>query len=297
MAASSHSSNWLKVQDVVTNRHDTYPFIDPTKANLSGKSVFITGASKGIGKAIAISFAKAGCQQIALAARSPLDEVVIAVKAAAQEAGRPEPHVLALAVDVSSEEAVRQAAETVSKEFGGKLDMLIANAGYQENSSKIGEGDPTEWWKVWEVNIRGVYLTAHYFLPLVLASQSKTVVVLSSAGAHNIRPGQSAYQSSKFTTCRFVEFLDAEYQDQGLVAVAVHPGGVKTELALRMPEFMHAFLIDKPELPGDVMVWLAAEPRGWLSGRFISAVWDLQELEKKKEEIQDKNLFKFRMTI
>jgi FlaA1/EpsC-like NDP-sugar epimerase len=61
---------WLQVRDFVTNHHDTYPFIDPTKANLSGKSVLITGASKGIGKATAISFAKAGCPKIAIAARS-----------------------------------------------------------------------------------------------------------------------------------------------------------------------------------------------------------------------------------
>jgi NAD(P)-dependent dehydrogenase (short-subunit alcohol dehydrogenase family) len=97
---------WSHVGNYVENHHDTYPFIHPTLADMSGKSVLITGASKGVGEATALSFAKAGCSKIAIAARSPLDKTVKAVKEAAAAAQRPEPLVLPLEMDVTSEASV-----------------------------------------------------------------------------------------------------------------------------------------------------------------------------------------------
>ncbi len=280
----------------VTNHHDTYPAIDPTKADLSGKSVLITGASKGVGRCAAARFAAAGCSKIALAARSSVAEVEKEVKAAAKQAQRPEPLVLGLEVDVTSEASVAAAADKVAQEFGS-LDVLINNAGYLENWVPVGESKPTEWWRSWEVNVKGTYLCSHYFLPLVLKSEMRTVLNLSSAGGHNTNFGASAYQTGKSAICRFTEFLDREYADQGLTAVVLHPGGVKTELAQNMPEQMHAWLIDTPELPADVFVWLAKEKRDWLAGRFISANWDVDELEARKDEILAKDTLKFKMTI
>ncbi|KAH8895925.1 NAD(P)-binding protein [Thozetella sp. PMI_491] len=288
---------WLALANFATSHHDTYPFIDPTKADLSGKSVFITGASKGIGKAVALSFAKAGCSQIAIAARSSLADVEAAVKAAAKEASRPEPQVLALQTDVASEASVAAAAEAVTAAFGGKLDVLINNAGYLEQWKPIAESDPVEWWRSWEINIKGSYLCARSFLPLLLRSETKTMINLSSAGGHNTTPGASAYQGSRFATMRFNEFVDQEYYEQGVIAIAAHPGGVPTELALNMPAYMHAVLVDTAELPGDTFVWLAKDRRDWLAGRFINAQWDMEELEQKKDEIVERDLLKFRMAV
>ncbi|KAJ7367387.1 hypothetical protein DFH08DRAFT_837371 [Mycena albidolilacea] len=281
----------------VLQRHDTYPSIDAAKANLSGKSMLITGASKGVGRMTAIRYAVAGCPKIAIAARSDLTEVERAVKEAAKGNGHPEPQVLSLSLDVTSEQSVRNAAEAVEKVFGPSLDVLITNAGYLEAWTPLAEGDTKEWWKSWEVNIKGTYLTMRYLLPLVLKSETKTLVTLSSAGGHHTTLGASAYQTTKFATCRLTEFADAEYGDQGLVAISLHPGGVKTELALNMPEWMHHILIDEPELPADILVWLARERREWLAGRFISACWDVDELEKKKGEIAEKDALKFKMVF
>ncbi|KAJ7845348.1 hypothetical protein B0H14DRAFT_2584687 [Mycena olivaceomarginata] len=260
-------SVFIKHADYVLQHHDTYPAIDASKADLSGKSMLIAGASKGVGRMTAIHYAVAGCPKIAIAARSDLTEVERAVKEAAKANGRPEPQVLSLSMDVTSEDSVRSTAEAVEEAFGPSLDVLITNAGYLETWTPLTESDTKEWWRSWEVNIKGTYLTMRYLLPLVLKSETQTLVTLSSA-------------------------------DQGLVAISLHPGGVKTELAFNMLEWMHHVLVDEPELPADVLVWLARERREWLSGRFIdSACWDVNELEKKKGEIAEKDALKFKMVF
>ncbi|KAK7702882.1 hypothetical protein SLS64_009493 [Diaporthe eres] len=294
---SLRDTNWPAVASYVSAHKDTYPFIDPAKADLTGKSVLITGASKGIGKATAISFATAGCSKLLLAARSDLADVVVAAKDAAEKANRPQPLVHTLKVDVTSEDSVRVAAEAAADLLGGSLDVLVNNAGYLEDWKPIAESNPGEWWRTWEVNIKGTYLAAHYFLPMVLESQTKTIINISSGGAHAIFPGASGYQTTKFALCRLTEFMDKEYNQQGLVAISVHPGAVKTELALNMPPDRQHVLTDTAELAADTLVWLSRERRDWLSGRFASVNWDMEQLEQKKEDILERNLLKFRVMI
>ncbi|KAF5624785.1 oxidoreductase short chain dehydrogenase reductase family [Fusarium tjaetaba] len=295
--SSLRETNWPTLASYVSTHNDTYPFIDPLKADLSGKSVLITGASKGIEKATAIRFAVAGCSKIILAARSDMADVEAAVKDAAKKANRSQPLVHSIKLDITSEESVKAAAETTKEILDGGLDILINNAGCLEEWKSITESDPSEWWWTWEVTMKGTYLSARYFIPLLLKSTSKTIINVSSVGAQIIVPGASAYQTSKFALCRFTEFIDKEYYEQGLVAISIHPGGIKTELALNMPPAMHSHLNDTVELAADTMVWLSRERRDWLSGRFITVNWDMEELEKKKKEILEGNLFKFRMTV
>lgn len=290
-------TNWPAVAAYVSSHKDTYPFIDPVKVDLKGKSVLITGASKGIGKATAISFATAGCSKLLLAARSDLADVETAVKDAAKKANRPQPLVHTLKVDVTSEDSVRAAAEAAADLLGGSLDVLINNAGYLEEWKPIAESKPSEWWRTWEVNIKGTYLVTHYFLPMLLKSQTKTIINISSGGAHVMFPGASGYQTTKFAMCRLTEFMDKEYHQQGLIAISVHPGGVKTELALNMPPDKLSVLTDTPELAANTLVWLSRERRDWLSGRFATVNWDMEELEQKKQDILQRNLLKFRVVI
>lgn len=134
-----------------TTHNDTYPYISPSQFNLKNRAVLITGASKGIGRATAISYAAAGTSQIAIAARSGMEGLEDEMEAAAREAGRTPPQVWKLKLDVTSEESVAAASREVEREFG-RLDILVNNAGYLEPFVPITESKTEEWWKVWEVS-------------------------------------------------------------------------------------------------------------------------------------------------
>ncbi|KAK8061462.1 hypothetical protein PG994_007828 [Apiospora phragmitis] len=294
----SADANKKAIRSFTETRHtDTYKFISTKNDDLSGRSVFITGASKGIGRETALTLARAGCSKIAIGARSSLSDLASELKQAASDAGCKEPpQVLALTLDVQSEDSVRAATEAVAQGFGGALDILINNAGYLEQWLPLAESNAPDWWLTFEINLRGTYLMSKYCLPMLLKSELKTNVLISSYGAFGFTSGGAAYQTSKFAVIRLAENMATEYAEQGLVCFSLHPGSVPTELAGNMPESMHAILVDKPALPAHTLVWLTKERRPWLSGRFASVNWDMEQLEGKKDDIVKSDLLKFRMT-
>lgn len=281
-----------------TIHSDTYDYIKPEQFDLNGKAVLITGASKGVGRHAALSFARAGASHIAIAARTDMSSFSNELATAAKKAGKSAPQVLSLAVDVSSEDSVAKAAKDVESTFG-RLDILLNNAGFLEKFAPPHEQDPANWWRVWEVNIKGPYVVTRALLPLILKTQEglKTILNVSSIGAHAIMPGASGYQMGKLALLRFGEFLNCDYGEQGVLSFGIHPGGVPTELAKGMPEGVHHVLIDEPGLAGDTIVWLTAQRRKWLAGRYVSVTWDMKELEGKREKIEREDLLKVRMDV
>jgi NAD(P)-dependent dehydrogenase (short-subunit alcohol dehydrogenase family) len=279
-----------------TIHSDTYPSISPTLANLIGKTIVITGASKGIGRALALSYALAGASSIAILARSEKDLNTVArnLLSATTAAKRPTPKIMACVVDVTSRTSVEETATAVEKAFG-HVDVLVNNAGYMEEYKPIAESDPDEWWKTHEVNVKGTYLVTRSFLPLLLKGTDKTIVQLSSIGAHIAYPGGSAYSMTKSAVLQMNNFIAAEYGEQGILVYGIHPGGVMTELASKLPD--KSVLIDTPELSGDTVVWLTKERREWLQDRYVSCTWDMEELEGMREEIVRGDLLKVRMVV
>ena len=119
--------------------NDTYPEINSTKADLTGKAVFVSGASRGLGRSIALSFAKAGASYIAIAARSDLSETQKQLTQAAQNAGKKQPQVLPLKLEVSDPDSVTKAFEQIKQAFG-KLDVI-------GDRVSIEDSDPQSWWQ------------------------------------------------------------------------------------------------------------------------------------------------------
>lgn len=107
-----------------------------------------------MGRSFAIAYAQAGASGIALAARSDLSVVEKDVKSAAKAAGKSEPAVIAIKLDVVDVESVESAAAVVKEKFG-RLDILVNNAGYLAPWKLITDQDPAEWWKTWEINVKG----------------------------------------------------------------------------------------------------------------------------------------------
>lgn len=184
----------MQPDDILTEPHahhftattysDTYPYISPTNPSntLRGKYYLVTGASKGIGRSIVISLARAGASGIACLARSSVSATVEASLDSARDAKRTPPKMLELSVDMTDRAAVENAAATVEREFG-KLDVLVNNAGSSERWQPLVESDPDEWWRAWEVNLKGTYLMDRAFIPLLLKGGDKTIVTVASAGA------------------------------------------------------------------------------------------------------------------
>ena len=270
---------------------DTYPAVSSaTASNLDGKMVMITGAAKGVGRATAIGFARAGASHIAVA-----DLVSFGELEEAKSNGKPRPKNLVLEMDITNREAVQEAAREVTQTFGG-LDILINNAGRFEPYVPFLESDPDSYWKTWKVNLGGTFNVTRYFLPLLLNEKHglKTVINISSIGALTVREGASSYRITKLVLLRWTESLNADYGDQGLLAYCVHPGALPTELGSGMPVEAHANLTDKVELPADTVV---QERREWLADRYVSCCWDMPELVGRKDKVVEGDKLKFRMAF
>lgn len=283
-----------------TLHHDTYPTIDPLNSiDMVGKHVFITGASRGIGKKMAIDFARAGASVVGIAARSDLASVKAEIEEAATSVGRDVPKVITVTVDILSGDSLKKAVADITPQFGNKLDILVNNAGYMETWKRTTEADPEDWWHSWEVNIKGQFLVCHFMLPLLLAGDSslKTMVNISSIGAQMCTPGASAYQTARFAILRLTEILNAEYEEQGLIAYCMHPGAVKTELAWKMPVPVQKLLNDTPDLMSGTIVFLTQKRREWLRGRYISCTWDMPEMFAMEKEIVERDMLKMRMVV
>ncbi|KAF2092386.1 short chain dehydrogenase reductase [Rhizodiscina lignyota] len=282
-----------------TSRHDTYDFICPAQFDLSGRTALITGASKGIGRTMAVSYAQARISGICLAARSDMSSTISAIQGVAHEFGLPVPKIVALTVDVTDQASVEAGAKKFSEEFPEGLDILISNAGYLEPEKPVSESDPVEWWKSMEINLKGPYLVARSFIPFLMQKPNGLKVLCNtvSIGAHMLFPGMSAYNTAKLAVCRLTEYEDVEYADQGLISFSIHPGGVPTDMAFKLPKEKQVMLTETHELVSDTTVWLTAQRREWLKARYVSVQWDMQELEEHSKEVVEQDLLKVKLMV
>jgi NAD(P)-dependent dehydrogenase (short-subunit alcohol dehydrogenase family) len=287
----------------LTAHNDVYPAIDPKSAlkdSAKDKVVFITGASRGIGQATAIAFAQAGAKALYLTARSKhaLQQTQALVAKA-----KPETQCSISVCDVTDAAAVEAAVAECVATYGG-IDVADANAGFLGPWTKIGESDPSNWWQNWQVNVQGAYHVIRYTLPHLIqsaanrAAQGRSgghLILLSSVGAQYVMPGASDYQTSKYAINRLCEFVQVDHGADGIKCFALHPGGVATELGMAMPDALHAYLTDKPELAAGFAVWLCSGQADWAKGRYLSANWDVSELSALQEAIQADDLLVNRM--
>ena len=278
--------------------HAVYEAIDPKsglKDSASGKVVFIAGASRGIGQATAIAFAEAGAKVVYLTARS--EDALQETQALVSKAN-PQTQCAYAICDVTSAEQVEAAVADCVAKFGS-IDAVDANAGYLGPWVKIGESDPEGWWWNWEVNVRGAYHVIRFTLPHLIESakrfaaedrSSGHLILLSSIGAQFLMMGASDYQTAKHAINRLCEFVQSDHGEDGIKCFAIHPGGVSTELGRNMPEAMHEYLVDEPELAAGFAVWLCSGRADWAKGRYLSATWDVGELAALREDILQHDL-------
>lgn len=188
----------------------------------SQKVVFITGASSGIGRGLAVELGRRGATLGLLARRAEtLGEIVKEVEAAGGRA-------LALPADVKDAVAVRGAAERLREKFG-RVDVLIANAGIGVTTD-ARDLRAEEVADVIGVNVLGAVNSVTAVLPEMVAQKSGQLVVISSLAAYRGLPKSGAYCASKAAVSAFFESLRVDLLGSGVDVTIIHPGFIKTPL-------------------------------------------------------------------
>jgi 3-oxoacyl-[acyl-carrier protein] reductase len=191
--------------------------------NLKNKNALITGAGKGIGKAIAIALAKEGVNVI-LVARTQTD-----IDQLADEASNLGVKSLALAADVSDINSINNAVEKALAKFK-TIDILINNAGIA-SFGKFMELEPVEWEKIIQVNLMGTYYTTRAVIPNMIERQTGDIINISSTAGLNGNPLTSAYSASKFAVLGLTDSLMQEMRKHNIRVSALTPSTVATDMA------------------------------------------------------------------
>lgn len=222
--------------------------------DLSGKTVVVTGASRGIGASAARVFADSGAN-VALLARSaaPLEALAADIGARA----------LALPCDVSDYGAVEAALAKAKSQFGS-LDILLANAGMIDPIARLTEADPTDWAHLIQVNISGVFNIMRAGVPM-MNKQGGTVISIGSGAAQRPLEGWSAYCSSKAGSLMLMRALDLEERENGLRVMSLSPGTVATQMQreIKASGINAVSQLDwedhiPPEWPAQTLLWMCS---------------------------------------
>ncbi len=220
------------------------------------KIALITGASRGVGAATALAFARRGVG-CALLVRRP--ETAAALRQDIEDAGAP---CCVVRCDISNDDEVRSAVQTVVQTFG-RIDYVINNAGQLDPIGHIAEAPAEPWVRTVTVNLLGAYFVVRATLAHLMASQG-AIVNLSSGAASNPREGWSAYCSSKAALAMFTRCIAHEYTEKGVSVYGFRPGGVDTGMqeAIRASGMNPVSKVPReklhsPERVGQAIAWLA----------------------------------------
>jgi ribitol 2-dehydrogenase len=187
--------------------------------SLNGKIAIVTGASSGIGRAVAYELAKHGVKQV-LTARSK-DRLVALADDLDTEA-------IIVAADMTSPKDIRSIVEQTIAEFG-RIDILLANAGIYI-SGDIIVGEPDAWDQLISTNVTGVFRLVHAVLPHLVSQRSGDILVTSSISGHQAIQWEPIYSASKHAIQSFVHGLRRQLLTSGIRVGAVAPGMVLNEL-------------------------------------------------------------------
>ena len=201
---------------------------------MTPRTVFITGASSGLGRGLALHYARAGATVHAVARRkAELDSLV-------SEA--PEGRILKVVLDVTDSEKLVAAIRRAEEAASGALDLVIANAGLGA-TTHARKMDWTSVKRVLEVNTTAAGVTLAAALPAMVARNAGHLVAVSSLAAFRGMPGHSAYCASKAALHVFMESLRVDLRGTGVRATTVYPGFVKTEMTAKN-RFPMPFLVE-----------------------------------------------------
>ncbi len=227
--------------------------------SLEDKIAIVTGAGRGIGRAVAEALAKEGVH-VGLLART--EAQVKEVSEAIQAQGGTSAFATA---DVTNNEEVQQAVATLTKALG-KADILINNAG-MGGFGKLVEQDPETWVKIVDTGIKGTYYVTHAVLPQLIEKNEGDIINISSTNGLNGAATSTAYSAAKFGIIGLTESLAQEVRRNNIRVTALAPSTVVTELAresglideekaerMMQPEDLAEVIVNQLKLPNRIYI-------------------------------------------
>ena len=233
--------------------------------DLSRKTALVTGASKGIGRAIALAYAAKGAK-VALVARSE-----DALKGVAEQIGDLGREALPIAADLGDEAEIRRVATAVLGRFD-QVDILVNNAGIIHPKINLADFDPDLWRRVIDVNLIGPAILTKAVLPSMMARGAGKIINVSSIGGRKGSAGRSAYRATKAALINLTESIAAEGKPYGINVNCICPGTVDTEgFREAFPGRASDANLMRPEEIAEIAVFLASDASSAITGMAIDA--------------------------
>jgi NAD(P)-dependent dehydrogenase (short-subunit alcohol dehydrogenase family) len=188
----------------------------------SGQTIIVTGATKGIGRAMAALFGAAGANILATGRTAEeLDSICLEIEQAGSRA-------VALVADLALEDSPHRIAQTALESFG-RIDVLINNAAIIHDTANLADFDPHLWRRVLQVNLIAPALLARAVLPHMIERGAGKIINISSIGGRRGGKGRSAYRAAKAGLINLTESVAAEVKEHGIDVNCICPGATDTE--------------------------------------------------------------------
>ena len=238
---------------------------------LKGKNAIVTGASRGIGRAIAIKFAELGAN-VVLNYRSDINSVQEVVKEIEGKGVK----VLAIQGDVSSFEDSKRIIDEAMEKLGS-IDILVNNAGITKDSL-IMRMKEEEFDKVIEVNLKGVFNCTKHAVPVMVKQRSGKIINISSVVGLSGNAGQANYAAAKAGIIGFTKSVAKEIASRGITANAIAPGFIQTDMTEALGEKVKENIkvniplkrLGSPEDIANTAAFLASDMASYITGQVIS---------------------------
>jgi len=238
---------------------------------LDGQNALVTGASRGIGRGIALELAREGANVVVNFRR---DEAAAAETAAAVESlgGR----ALAVQADVSQWEDVARLVDRSLAAFG-QLDIVVANSGIASRVQPVWDMDVEHWHKVVGVNLHGVFYTCKATAKHLVERKRGSIILISSIGADVCGPYGAPYYVAKAGVNALTKSLAKECAGAGVRVNCIAPGLIATDMGDRMMKFYGDALVSgiplgrpgRPDEIGKMAAYLASDDAGFITGKII----------------------------
>jgi NAD(P)-dependent dehydrogenase (short-subunit alcohol dehydrogenase family) len=279
------------------------------RMKLQNLVTLVTGASQGLGKAIAEAFVSEGAH-VAICARDR--KMIDTARENLEQIASSGQKILALGCDVASASEVAELFAAIDREIG-PIDVLVNNAGVYGPKGPSEEVDLEEWMRAIEINLLGTFLPARQAITRMKPRKRGKIINLSGGGATNPLPRISAYAAAKAAVVRLTETLAEELREFGIQVNAVAPGALNTRLLDEVlqagPDVVGAEFYQKAlkqrdsggaplQKGADVCVYLASAQSDGITGKLLSAIWDpWDRLHEFSADLEKTDIYTLRRII